>query len=90
MDDLEIVRKRLLFRSVHRGTKEADNIFGPFALACLNQMSAAQLAAYEALLEEADPDLFNWIVCGHAVPAHLRSDIFDMIVKFNAQHPPAV
>jgi antitoxin CptB len=63
----EIRRKRLMFRSWHRGTREADLILGSFAETHLCDFDAAQLDDYEALLACPDPDLFDWII-GRAPP----------------------
>ena len=57
----DIRRKRLLFRSWHRGTRESDLILGRFAEAHIAGFDAGQLDRYEALLECADADLFDWV-----------------------------
>jgi antitoxin CptB len=64
----EVRLKRLRIRSWRRGTREMDLILGPYADGALAALDAPALAAYEALLEEADPDLYAW-VCGAALPA---------------------
>ncbi len=38
-----------------------DLIMESFALAYVPRFSARELADYEALLNESDPDLYNWI-----------------------------
>jgi len=53
--------KRLKIRSWRRGTREMDLILGPFADAELARLGEAELAAYEALLEENDHDLYAWV-----------------------------
>jgi antitoxin CptB len=63
----EIGRKRLSFRSWHRGTRESDLILGRFADAHLDGFDGAQLSRYEALLDCPDADIFDWI-CGRAAP----------------------
>ena len=63
----ETRRKRLLFRSWHRGTKEADLLLGSFAEASLAGFSPADLACYEELLEQEDADLWDWMT-GHTEP----------------------
>jgi antitoxin CptB len=68
-------RKRLLFRSWHRGTKEADLLLGSFAEAELGGFSPADLACYEQLLEQNDADLWDWMT-GLAEPP----DEFDTAV----------
>ena len=62
-DQLEIERKRLKFRSWHRGTREMDLLLGRFADSRLDAFDGGALRAYAALLEEADPDIYDW-VCG--------------------------
>lgn len=64
---LAVERKRLKFRSWHRGTREMDLLMGRFADQHLDGWDAALLTAYAALLEENDPDIYDW-VCGRAVP----------------------
>ena len=65
--------KRLYFRSWHRGCKETDLILGAFADHKLPVLSTESLDIYEALLEEHDADIWNWLVgretCPH--PAYL-------------------
>ncbi len=60
----EIRRKRLAFRSWHRGTRETDLLLGSFADAYLASLAPAELDAFEALLEETDADLWDWITGG--------------------------
>lgn len=67
LDDVTAARKRLKFRSWHRGTREMDLLMGRFADACLDGCDERLLAAYAALLEENDPDIYDW-VCGRGTP----------------------
>jgi antitoxin CptB len=66
-DGLDERRRRLLFRSWHRGSRELDLLMGPFADAWIERLSDSELTAFEALTEVADPDLFAWII-GEALP----------------------
>jgi antitoxin CptB len=75
-------RKRLLHQSRHRGTKEADLILGGFALANMASLTSEQFARFEALLEESDPDLMNWIGGQSAPPAAHDNDILKLIFSF--------
>ncbi|MGB0508080.1 MAG: succinate dehydrogenase assembly factor 2 [Pikeienuella sp.] len=53
--------KRLLMRSWRRGMKEMDLILGGFADKHLAGLNAADLDAYEQLLDENDQDLYKWV-----------------------------
>jgi antitoxin CptB len=79
----EIRRKRLLFRSWHRGTRESDLILGRFAEAHLVRFDDAQLDRYEALLDCPDADIFDW-VCGRAAPpSEYDYDVTRLLLSFS-------
>lgn len=61
-DAREARLKRLIYRSVHRGCKETDLIFAQFAELVLPALAESELDDYESLLEEADADIWQWIV----------------------------
>ena len=85
----DIRRKRLLFRSWHRGTKETDLLLGSFAEAHLGALSEAQLDRYEALLEENDALLFDWITGRTPAPAEKDSDVLRLLMAFRFRARPA-
>ena len=60
-DGLDPRRRRLLFRSWHRGTREADLIMGRFADAHIEGFSDAELDQYEHLLDAIETDLLAWV-----------------------------
>lgn len=62
-------RKRLRFRSHHRGTREMDLLLGRFADAVLPGLGPAELDAFEALIEIPDDDLYAWKT-GRETPPH--------------------
>ena len=81
-DPLALLRRRLRFRSWHRGTCEADLILGRFADAHLAGFSAEQLDRYGALLEKSDPDLYDWLTGRAPVPAAVDTDVFRLLKEF--------
>jgi antitoxin CptB len=81
-------RKRLLFRSWHRGTREADLILGSFADQHLRGFDEAQLDRYEALLDVPDPDIFDWITGRAAPPAECDHDVTRLLLAFRYQPRP--
>jgi len=84
----DIRRKRLLFRSWHRGTREADLILGPFAEAHLAGFDDAQLDRYEALLDCNDADLFDWVGRRLPSPAAQDNDVMRLLLAFRWAPPP--
>lgn len=61
IEDIAIRRKRLKFRSWHRGIQEADILLGNFADRYLHDLTEDELDQYEDLLEEQDIDIVAWI-----------------------------
>lgn len=75
-------RKRLIFRSDHRGNKENDILLGQFAQAHLYGFDSAQLDRYEALLEESDNDIFDWKAGRADVPPDKDTDVMRLLLAF--------
>jgi len=68
LDELELRRRRLLFRCWHRGTQEIDLILGSFATSSLNAFDGDRIEQFEGLLDCPDIDLFDWITARTAPP----------------------
>jgi antitoxin CptB len=81
-DRSDIRRRRLLFRSWHRGTQESDLILGRFADAHLAELDSEQLERLQALLDCSDADLFGWIIEGLAPPRQHDHDVMRLLRDF--------
>ena len=81
----EIIRKKILFRSWHRGTKEMDLILGTYADNNLSSMSYDELMHFQSFLNLSDPDLYKWLISEEkAFPEEFRDLIEDIILKTNS------
>lgn len=78
----DIRRKRLRYRSWHRGTRELDLILGRFADAHMGELDTAALDDFEALLEAADAEVFAWINGRAPAPLAFQSKVGDLIRNF--------
>ena len=67
----DIRLRRLTMRSMRRGIREMDIILSRFAGARLGSLSEAELDIYDALLEENDQDLYQWVSGRCAARRHL-------------------
>jgi antitoxin CptB len=81
-DDLELRRRRLLFRCWHRGTQEIDLILGSFATSSLSGFQEAQIERFEDLLDCTDLDLFDWITASAAPPPVYDHDVMRQLRSF--------
>ena len=84
-DGLDPRRRKLLFRSWHRGLREMDLIMGHFADACIGDLSAAELDEYERLIEMPDRELYSWIVGERPAPADYDTALLRKISAFHRQ-----
>lgn len=82
-DGLDARRKKILFRSWHRGMREMDLLLGQFADACLDGLSNEELDTLESLMEIPDRDVLAWITGEKATPATYDSALFQKIVSFH-------
>ena len=81
----EIIRKKILFRSWHRGTKEMYLILGTYADNNLINMSHDELMHFQIFLNLSDPDLYKWLISEEkAFPEEFRDLIEDIILKTNS------
>ena len=76
---LDARRKRILFRSLRRGTKESDLVIGGFARSALEDLDGAQLDALEALLDRPDPEVLGWVIGLRPVPPEFDTDVMAML-----------
>lgn len=84
IEDMETARKRLVFRSWHRGTKEMDLILGTFANKYAESFSEEEIAQYTAILKISDPDLYNWIIGKEKPPANAMTPVLEKLLKHTA------
>jgi antitoxin CptB len=82
-DGLDARRRRLLFRSWHRGTREADLIMGRFADAHIDALTDAELDEYEHLLDALETELLAWLTGANAVPPRHDTAMFRRLRDFH-------
>jgi antitoxin CptB len=82
-DGLSERRRKLLFRSWHRGIREMDLIMGGFADASIAAMTDADLDELERLLDVPDQEIYSWITGDQAVPSQYDSAFFRRMLAFS-------
>lgn len=81
MDDARL--KRLRMRAWRRGFREMDLILGPFADEYAQNLSEAELAAFEALLLADDQDVYGWIIGREPPPAEHDTSLMKKLQTFD-------
>lgn len=82
MDDnnIEHTRKRLIFRSWHRGTKEMDLLMGSFADQHVPTFTREELSHYDDILKQNDPDLYIWIMGTEQPPSNIVTPVLERLI----------
>ena len=58
--EIEQLKKKIIYRSNYRGTKEMDKLLGSFTQKYINQLNSEDLTDLEKLLDNEDEDLYNF------------------------------
>lgn len=81
LEQVENKRKRLVFRSWHRGTREMDLLMGSFADSYVKEFTAEELDLYEEILNHSDPDLYDWISGKVEAPANYMNPVLQRLIS---------
>ena len=58
--DIEQIKKKIIYRSNYRGTKEMDKLLGTFTKKYIDSLNYEELIDLEKLLEIDDNNLYNF------------------------------
>ncbi|MBA8757323.1 MULTISPECIES: FAD assembly factor SdhE [Wolbachia] len=87
MTDTSLLRRKLIYRSWHRGCKETDILLGHFALKYLDKFSLSELIEYEKIVDLDDYELYCYITRKTNLPPSLNSQIVNLIACFIEANP---
>jgi len=76
----EVRKKKILYRSKLRGMKETDLLLGTFAVKYIETLNSKQIKQYEDILNEADPDIYNWITEHQEIPQEFNNEVMKMLI----------
>lgn len=80
---VELLRKKLLYKSWNRGCKETDIILGEFAKNQIDILSTDELLAFEIILQHSDHLIYNAAVGRVPIPDEFDQPLFQKIVEFS-------
>eukprot|EP01090_Pellita_catalonica_P002010 TRINITY_DN11697_c0_g1_i1.p1 TRINITY_DN11697_c0_g1~~TRINITY_DN11697_c0_g1_i1.p1 ORF type:complete len:139 (+),score=15.98 TRINITY_DN11697_c0_g1_i1:65-481(+) len=86
-ENLSGERRKLLYRSRERGMLETDLILGTFALENLASLTEEEATQYSDLIDELDPDIWNWITKRAEVPAKHQNNIMTRLQAHALSNP---
>ena len=78
----EIIKKKILFRSAHRGTKEMDLLLGNFAKSHINDLNEKELHDLDKILQIEDEVIQKWYFKKKSRNNILKSKVAKMLIKY--------
>ena len=60
MTNKKILKKQIIYRSMHRGTKEMDLLLGNFVKEYVDELNNTELKDLEKILLMDDQEIYNW------------------------------
>lgn len=82
-ETLEIRRKRLRYRSWHRGTKELDLLIGGFAARHLDKFDEGELDQFEAIMDANEHEIYAWLTGKAEVPDEHNNDVMHQLLNYS-------
>ena len=82
-NDLDMRRRRALWRATHRGSKEMDVLLGRFAEQAVAGMNAAEIAVFERLIDVPDPAIETCVLEGTSLGEHDLDELIDRVRRFH-------
>ena len=83
MINIDELKKKIIYRSNYRGTKEMDNLLGAFTKKYINNLSEYDLIKLEKLLNIDDTNLYKFYNGFHTEVLIENNNITALFKKFN-------
>ena len=81
--NLQVRRKKILFKCTHRGTKELDILLGNFVSNHINLLKPKELDYLEVILGFNDIDLYKILTNKKDIDKKMNKLFLKKIIKFN-------
>ncbi|WP_455477536.1 FAD assembly factor SdhE [Bartonella sp. B41] len=82
-NQLDVHRRRLIFRAWHRGIREMDLILGHYVNAHIVKMSDKTVFELEYIMSFDDQDLLTWVTGKVPLPPEIDSPLFHDIINYH-------
>ena len=83
MINIDELKKKIIYRSNYRGTKEMDKLLGAFVKKYINDLSDDDLVKLEKLLDIDDSNLYNFLNGLETDFIFEKNNVTDLFKKFD-------
>ena len=81
MNELELLKKKVKYRSAYRGTKEMDLLLRSFVFSVINTLSYDELKNLDNFLSCSDEDISNFYLSKTPIKFFDDKKILDLFIK---------
>ena len=85
MTNKEFLKKKIIYRSTHRGTKEMDLLLSNFVKKYVNFLNEIELYELESLLNTDDEVLYKWYLKKESTTLVPKNSVTKKLKKFKLQ-----
>ena len=82
MNNIDKLRKKIIYRSIHRGIKEMDLLLSSFVNKYVNDFKITELKQLDYLLNIDDDDIFNWYINKQTERLIPKNKVTNLLKKF--------
>ena len=79
MINIDELKKKIIYRSNYRGTKEMDKLLGAFTKKYIDQLNHDELLDLEKLIDIDDTNLYNFF---NGIPTEIKFDENNVLKLF--------
>lgn len=84
--NIDNLKKKILYRSAHRGTKEMDLLLSNFVKKYINSLNESELCELELLLNIDDEVLYKWYLNNERTTLIPENSITKKLKEFKLQN----
>jgi antitoxin CptB len=81
MNELELLKKKIKYRSAYRGTKEMDLLLTSFVANVINTLSFVELIKLDIFLNSNDEDINNYYINKKPIKFFDDKKILDLFIN---------
>ena len=85
MTNIDNLKKKIIYRSEHRGTKEMDLLLSNFVKKYVNSLNVSELCELETLLNIDDEILYKWYLNNERTTSVPENSITKKLKEFKLQ-----
>ena len=86
MNDLEITKKKIIYKASHRSSKEMDILLGKFTMKYIDLFDEIELTLFDEILECEDEEIYQWILGKNGTPQQPTNRVLQLLKDSSLNH----